>query len=385
MVLRVQAFELRPRGHHAYSWTAMLSPRYAVIMAGGSGTRFWPASRHLNPKQFLPLGPNPDEPLLVGTVRRMREVVPISRILVATGTHLAEATHRLLPDLPRENLLAEPIPRNTAPCIAWANAVIRRRDPDAIVGVLSADHVAEDEASFRAAIDKAMLVAEGGVITTIGIRPTRPETGYGYIEQGPVRPDGAHDAVRFLEKPNRERAIEMVESGRFLWNAGFFFFRTAHMADAVRTHLPSLAQGVDEIDQASEKGSEAEALARLFPTFPSVSIDVGVMEKVSPLAVVPASFGWSDVGTWQTAWELARKDEHENAAPEGTIAVDSEGNIVADWTTHERGDKVVALLGVRDLVVVQTDDALLVMPRDRCQDVRQVVEALRERGRTDKL
>ncbi len=363
----------------------MSSPRYAVIMAGGSGTRFWPASRHLNPKQFLPLGPDSREPLLVGTVRRMRETVPISHIVVATGTHLAEATRKLLPDLPRDNILAEPIPRNTAPCIAWANAVIRRREPRAVVGVLSADHVAEDEAGFRTAIEQAMRVAEGGVITTVGIRPTRPETGYGYIEQGPVRADGAHDAVRFLEKPNRERAAEMVASGRFLWNAGFFFFQAAQMADAVRTHLPSLAQGVDELDRAAEQGTEAEALGRLFPTFPSVSIDVGVMEKVSPLAVVPASFGWSDVGTWQTAWELARKDDRDNAAPEGTIVVDSEGNLVADWTARKEGDKVVALIGVRDLVVVQTDDALLVMPRDRCQDVRQVVDALRERGRTDKL
>jgi mannose-1-phosphate guanylyltransferase len=363
----------------------MSSPRYAVIMAGGSGTRFWPASRHLNPKQFLPLGPDSREPLLVGTVRRMREIVPISHIVVATGAHLAEATRHLLPDLPRDNILAEPTPRNTAPCIAWANAVIRRRDPHAVVGVLSADHVAEDEAGFRTAIDHALQVAEGGVITTVGIRPTRPETGYGYIEQGPARADGAHDAVRFVEKPSRERAVEMMASGRFLWNAGFFFFQAAQMADVVRKHLPSLAQGVEELDRAAERGAEAEALARLFPTFPSVSIDVGVMEKVSPLAVVPASFGWSDVGTWQTAWELARKDEHDNAAPEGTIVVDSEGNIVADWTARKEGDKVVALIGVRDLVVVQTDDALLVMPRDRCQDVRRVVDALRERGRTDKL
>ena len=363
----------------------MSSPRFAIIMAGGSGTRFWPASRFSNPKQFLPLGPNANESLLAGTVRRVREVIPVSNIFVATGTHLVQATRDIVPDLPLENILAESTPRNTAPCIAWANAVIRRNHPDAVVAVLSADHVAQDEPAFRAAITHALDVAEHGVITTIGIVPTRPETGYGYIEKGNIRSDLAHEAIRFVEKPSYERAVEMVESGRFLWNAGFFFFRSQQMTDAIRTHLPQLAQGISELDDAAKIGEEAEALNRLFGTFPSVSIDVGVMEKVSPLAVVPASFGWSDVGSWQTAWELAPKDENGNAAPEGTFLIDCSGNIVADWSSRKQADRVIALVGVEDLVVVQTDDALLVMPRNRCQDVRRVVEALRERGMREKL
>ncbi|MCL2823336.1 MAG: sugar phosphate nucleotidyltransferase [Polyangiaceae bacterium] len=366
------------------------SQRYAIIMAGGSGTRFWPASRTAVPKQFLSLGPNPMEPLLVGTVRRIREVVPASNILIATGTHLADATRRLLPELPPDNILAEPTPRNTAPCIAWANAVIRRRAPNAAVAVLSADHVAQDEAAFVCAIEQALSIAESGVITTIGIVPTRPETGYGYIEKGSLRADGAYDAVRFVEKPNLETAIQMVASDRFLWNAGVFFFRAQQMADAIRTHLPLLADGVDALDAAAEAGEESEALCGLFPTFPSVSIDVGVMEKISSLAVVPGSFGWSDVGTWQTAWEVGCKDEHGNVAPRGSIVVGSSGNMVADWRTREPagegfGNRVVALVGVKDLVVVQTDDALLVMPRERSQDVRLVVESLRERGMVEKL
>jgi len=363
----------------------MESHRYAVIMAGGSGTRFWPASRSLRPKQFLPLGPNTQEPLLLGTVRRIAEIVPLSRILIATGVHLVEATRALLPDLPAENILAEPIPRNTAPCIAWANAVIQRRDPNAVVAVLSADHVAEDEAAFRASIEHALTVAERGVITTIGILPSRPETGYGYIELGADREDGARDVVRFVEKPDLTNATRMVESQRFLWNAGFFFFRASQMSEAIARHLPALADGIGELDRAAERGNEPDALARLFPTFPSVSVDVGIMEKTSPLAVIPASFGWSDVGTWQTAWELAPKDPQGNVVPPNCVAIDCRDNIVADWSGQSSDGKVVALLGVEGLVVVQTDDALLVMPRDRCQDVRQIVDALRAQGRIDKL
>lgn len=357
--------------------------RYAVIMAGGSGTRFWPASRSCRPKQFLPLGPNPDEPLLLGTFRRLREVVPSSRIYIATGAHLAEATRSLLPELPNENILAEPMPRNTAPCIGWANAVIQRRDPEAVIAVLSADHVALDEPAFRSAIEHAMRVAESGTITTIGIRPTRPETGYGYIELGPETARGSHRVVRFVEKPDHARAAIMVESGNYLWNAGFFFFRAKQMSEAIARHLPDLAKGIDELDAAAKQGREHDALNALFPSFPSVSIDVGVMEKEAELEVVPADFGWSDVGTWQTAWELAEKDDSGNVLPDHAVVVDSRDNIVANWSGDRR--KVFALLGVEGLTVVETDDALLVMPRERSQDLRKIVEALKTAGRGDRL
>lgn len=314
----------------------------------------------------------------------MTAVVPPSNILIATGAHLVEHTRQCLPFLPTENILAEPTARNTAPCIAWANAVIRRRDPNAIVAVLSADHVATDEVGFQSAVTHAMQVAASGIITTLGIQPTRPEAGYGYIEKGAARGDGAFEALRFVEKPDLERAHAMLESGKFLWNAGFFFFHSQQMVDAIREHLPLLAEGVDALNRAAADGHEQSALEKIFPAFPSVSIDVGVMEKVKPLAVVPANFGWSDVGSWQTAWELAPKDDSRNAVPNKTITIDASGNIVADWTL-QRHEKVVALIGVHDLVVVQTEDALLVMPRDRSQDVRQVIDALREQGRTDKL
>lgn len=357
---------------------------YAIVMAGGAGTRFWPASRRLRPKQLLPLGPNPDESLIRSTVRRLERSFSPDHIFIATGAHLVDATRSELPQLPAENLLAEPVPRNTAACIAWANAVIRRRDPDAVVAVLSADHVAIDEPAFHQSIDKAMRVASTGVITTLGIVPTRPETGYGYIEVGKDRPDGASDVVRFVEKPNAATAQDMVDSGRFLWNAGFFFFRSADMVAALEQHMPALSASIRKIDAAASAGREREVLSGLFPALESVSIDVGVMEKLAALAVVRSSFGWSDVGSWQTAWELAPQDSDRNVAPNDAIIVDSRGNIVANWSSSAPG-KVIALVGVEDLVVVETDDALLVMPRARSQEVRRVVTELERRRLSDKL
>ncbi len=357
---------------------------YAIVMAGGAGTRFWPASRRLRPKQLLGLGPRPDESLLRATVRRLSHTFSSDHIHIATGAHLLDAIRAELPGIPPQNLLAEPVARNTAPCIAWANAVIRRRDPEAVVAVLSADHVVTDEGAFDRALDLAMRVASSGVMVTMGIVPTRPETGYGYIEVGPERADGACDAIRFVEKPDAARAAEMVASGRYLWNAGFFFFRSKDMAEAVDQHLPLLGRGIQAIDAAASQGEEARMLEQVFPTFDAVSIDVGVMEKLLRLAVVRASFGWSDVGSWQTAWELSNHDQDGNAVPAGAVLIDSRGNLVADWSSKQSG-KVIALVGIEGLVVVETDDALLVMPRSRSQDVRRVVEALQRRGHTDKL
>lgn len=354
---------------------------HAIVMAGGAGTRFWPASRKLCPKQFLALGSRPDESLLRATVRRVSQAVPAERVIVATGEHLVQATSAQLPEIPTDNILAEPVPRNTAPCIAWATAHIAARDPQAIIAVLPADHAIADEPAFSAVLEQAMQVAATGVLTTIGVVPTRPETGYGYIERGTARPDGAFEVLRFVEKPDRERAESMVQSGRFLWNAGYFFFRADVMLKAIETYLPAVADGVRTIVAAGDK----DTLRQEFPRLPSISIDYGVMEKASPIAVVPGSFGWSDVGSWEAAWELASRDARGNAAPSQSILIDCEDNFVAAWPRDGGSGKIVALLGVRDLVVVDTDDALLVMPRSRSQDVRAIVSALESQKRTDKL
>jgi mannose-1-phosphate guanylyltransferase len=357
---------------------------HAVILAGGSGTRFWPASRRLQPKQLLPLAGRPGEALIAATVRRLEPLVSPENVWIATGQALAEATAAALPRVPRSQILAEPVARNTAPPIGWAAAVIARRDPDAILAVLPADHYIGDEPGFRRVIERALRAAEEGWLATVGIVPTRPETGYGYIEVGESIGEGANAVVRFVEKPDRTRAQQFVSGGKHLWNAGMFFFRARTMRAAIAKHLPDLAAGLDRLDTAAAAGDEAPALAEVFPTLPSISIDHGVMEKVDRIAVVPGSFGWNDVGSWEVAWELAARDEKGNALPAGTVAVDATNNLVVDLT-QAAARKRFALLGVRDLVVVETDDAVLVMPRERAQDVRAVVDALKERGETDKL
>ncbi|HEU4412658.1 MAG TPA: mannose-1-phosphate guanylyltransferase [Polyangiaceae bacterium] len=350
---------------------------YAVVLAGGAGTRFWPASRDERPKQFLALGPDPAEPLLAATRRRVAPLCPPERLYVATSERLRAPTARALPDLPGAQILCEPVGRNTAPCIGWATHVIARRDPDALVMVFPADHVVGDEPAFLGALREALAQAEAGFFATIGLAPTRPETGFGYIEAGAPLGGGAFRVERFVEKPPPERARAFVEGGRHLWNGGMFVFRARAMVRALEEHLPELAAGLREIDAAAARGDEASALAEIYPRLPAVSIDHGVMERASPLAVVRASFGWSDVGSWQSAWELAPKDAEGNAAPEGTIFVDARGNYVRSMRAG--GGRTVALLGVEDLVVVETDEALLVLPRSRSQDVRLVVEELRRR------
>ncbi|MDP9033594.1 MAG: sugar phosphate nucleotidyltransferase [Myxococcota bacterium] len=363
-----------------------MSPHvHAVILAGGSGTRFWPASRRHAPKQLLPLAGATDEPLIAATVRRIEPLIPPERVWISTGTSLVEATGRALPRVAREHFLAEPAARNTAPCIGWASAAIARFDPDAVVAVLPADHFIADEPGFLTIVERALRAAEDGWLTTIGVVPTRPETGYGYIEIGELVRPGVHAVVRFVEKPKREHAEAFMAGRRHLWNAGMFFYRASVMKSAIAEHLPALSAGLDRIDEAAARGDEARALAEIFPTLPSISIDHGVMEKASRIAVVPGSFGWNDVGSWEVTWEMARHDADGNAAPDGTVAIDAHNNLVVDRTTHASQAKRWALVGVNDLVIVETDDAMLVIPRHRAQDVRVVVETLQARGEKDRL
>ncbi|MBI4701368.1 MAG: NTP transferase domain-containing protein [Deltaproteobacteria bacterium] len=358
------------------------SPIYALVMAGGAGTRFWPASRRARPKQLLPLVGA--QPLLRQSVERLLPLCGWRGILLSTGARLAEPTRAALPELLPEQLLVEPVGRNTAPCIGWGAAVVARSDPEALVMALPSDAYIADAEAFRRAAGLAIEAARGGTITTIGIRPTRAETGYGYIEIAePWDVAGAFRAARFVEKPSREHAAELVASGKHLWNAGMFFFRAGDMLGAIRRHLPELGRGLERLDAAARLGREPAELAQVFPTLPAISIDHGVMEHLDRLAVVPGDFGWSDVGSWLAASELAPKDARGNSAPPGGVFVDAAGNHVVDLRTAAGAGparRVIALVGVSGLVVVETDDALLVAASERAQDVRAVVAELQARG-----
>jgi mannose-1-phosphate guanylyltransferase len=347
------------------------SKAYGVIMAGGSGTRFWPLSRASRPKQFLPLGSS-DEALLAATVRRLERLVPAERILIVVAESLVEETRRLVPQVAAAHVLAEPVGRNTAPCVGWAASVVAREDPTAVLAVLPADHHIGDEKTFTDTLAAAIDAAAGGDLVTIGIRPTRPETGYGYIEMGDEIAAGLHRARRFVEKPDAGRARQFLAEGRFLWNSGMFFFRADAVLREIAVHLPDLAKGLARFDEAAASGREAEEVKASFGTLPSVSIDNGVMEKAAGVSVIPGDFGWSDVGSWTTVWELASRDEGGNAFFGDVVPVDAKNCYV-----RAPEGKMVAVIGLEDVVVVDTGDALLVMPRDRSQDVREVVEALK--------
>lgn len=351
-----------------------MSDAFAIIMAGGSGTRFWPLSRRDRPKQLLPLGSG-DEELLAATVRRAAELIATERIFIVTNELLAGPIADMLPEVPRQNILAEPVGRNTAPCVAWAAAHVRRIQPEGVIAVLPADHHIGDEPGFVEVLSRAIDAATHGDMVTIGVQPTRPETGYGYIELGEKIGEGVHRARRFVEKPNRQRAEQFLAAGTFLWNSGMFFFRADVILDAVHAHLPGLGEAIDAFDEAARAGDELAVVGERYSDLPAVSIDHGVMEKAERVSVVPGSFGWSDLGSWTTAWELADRDAKDNAAPSDAVLVDAEGCYV-----RAPAGKVVALVGVNDLVVVDTEDALLVVPRDRAQDVRAVVDELERRG-----
>jgi len=332
------------------------------------------------PKQLLAIGPEPDS-LIAATVRRIESLVPAERTLIATGVHLLDETRRVLSWLPSAAFLGEPIAKNTAPCIAWASWEVVRRNPNGVVMVLPSDQHVGDPQAFLDAVRRAVESSARGPITTIGLLPTRPETGYGYIEAGAESSPGVRDVARFVEKPDRARAEEYAASGRHYWNSGMFFFRADVMQAAVREHLPEMAAGLDRVFSLPP-AQRARAIAEEFERFPSISIDYGVMERARSLAVVPASFGWSDLGSWQVAWELASKDAQGNAAPAGAVLAGARGNLVRDLRTDGR-ERVIALVGVEGLCVIETDDALLVIPRERSQDVRVVVDELKARGRSE--
>lgn len=343
---------------------------YPVVMAGGSGTRFWPLSRVRCPKQFLPLVSS--KPLLVETLARLKGLATPAATFVVCGPTHARLARRLLPGLPSRNILVEPVARNTAPAIALAAWVIGATDPEAVLAVLPADHHVADPRGFRAVLQRAAKLARTGQLVTVGIQPTRAETGYGYIRLGAPLSEGAFRVQAFVEKPDPVTAAEYVSSKEYLWNGGIFVFTVRAMQEALARHLPKVAEAMQRLAPRIGTRSFAPALARAFPRLPSVSVDYGVMEKARNIAVVPGDFGWSDVGSFAAISEVRPVDENGNVVVgEQTLVLDSAGCVVLGE------GRTLVVLGMRDTVVVDAGDAVLVLPRERSQDVRQVVEALR--------
>lgn len=353
-------------------------PFWAVIPAGGSGTRLWPLSRPARPKFLLPL--LGERSLLQETVARLEGLAPIERTLVICGPLHVDAIQAQLPGLPPENIIVEPVPRGSGSAIGLAAALIRERDPDAIMGSFAADHRIEDVAAFQRAIRTAITAADRGWLVTVGLTPTAPETGFGYIERGDERiietVDGvAYRAVRFHEKPAREQAEAYLASGRFLWNASMFVWGVGRVLDEMHVLLPALHDGVTRIAAAWDSAGRDEVFLPAWSALDDVTIDHGVMERSGAVAVVPAEMGWSDVGDWNSLGEFAPDAGDGNRAHGDLLAVDAHGNLA--WSETGR---TIALLGVSDLVVVDTGDVVLVLPRERAQDVKRLVERAKERG-----
>ncbi|MFO8015000.1 MAG: sugar phosphate nucleotidyltransferase [Phycisphaerae bacterium] len=351
---------------------------YAAIMAGGEGTRLWPASRDTCPKQFINvLG---GEPLVVQTLERLEGLLPPENVLVLINHKHQEAARRLLPDLPAENLIVEPRIRDTGPCIGLACEIIRKRAGEQTVVCLPSDHVIEPAEALRECLHRAeaCVEAEPGALYAIGIRPTYPATGYGYLLRGEtvgeVDGEPVFDVTSFHEKPAIALAEAYFDSGDYFWNSGICFGRTDTFREEMRRHQPELAEGLRQLAPDLDTERQAPALARVYPRFPRINVSDGVMEKADQVRVIEGHFAWDDVGTWRILQAHLPADEDGNVAQGEAAIVDAHGNLI-----YAGRDQLVAALGVRDLVIVATPDATLVTTRDKVQQVRKIVAQLKAR------
>jgi mannose-1-phosphate guanylyltransferase len=357
---------------------------FPVIMAGGSGTRFWPLSRRARPKQFLALAG--DLPLLTATVRRLPPLARPADTYVVCGPSHAAAARKLVRELPAGNVIVEPCARNTAPCVGLAALHVAARHPHGIVAMLPADHHIARPEAFREAIAEAARLAEKGHIVTIGIRPHAPETGYGYLKVGAKVPgkvrgrNQARKVERFVEKPDVVTAARYLADGHYLWNSGMFVFRADVILEEIRRAMPVLGEQLEVIQQSIGTPRYRRTLARVFPDCPSISIDYGVMEKSQRIVVVPADFGWSDVGSFAALPEVRQVDHLGNLVEGDGLVIDGRNNVVL----ATRG-RPVAVVGLDEVVVVDAGDAILVCRKDRAQDVRKAVDELARRGRDEVL
>lgn len=353
---------------------------YGLILAGGRGTRFWPRSRKHSAKQVLPVVS--ERSLIQSTVERLAPVIPPERLWVLTSEALRDTVVGQLPHIPKRQILAEPLQRNTAPAIGLIAHVLQSIDADAVMGVFPSDHVIGKTTAYQAVLRAALKAAAAGQLMVVGIRPRWAETGYGYVEfpRG-VRPGGKQPVPvrRFHEKPDLSKARRYVAAGNFYWNSGMFFWRTRVLLDQLRRHLPRTAAVLASLPPWGSRNFSSQ-LQKAFPLCDNISIDYAVLEKTSNVSGIAAGdFGWNDVGSWNAVYELMARDAAGNAIAHESICLDARNNFV-----DARG-KMVALVGVENLIVVDTPDALLVADRSRAQQVGDVVKTLEKRRRDDLL
>ncbi|MGV8058510.1 MAG: mannose-1-phosphate guanylyltransferase [Smithellaceae bacterium] len=348
---------------------------YAVIMAGGRGTRFWPRSREKKPKHLLDIVS--PRTIIQETIDRILPLIAPENILIVTGQKHARALMGQLPEIPSGNIIIEPEGRNTAPCIGLAALHIQKKADDAVMVVLPSDHAIADGDQFREVIrTAAQTAADKDALVTIGIQPTSPQTGFGYIEKGAPLPNGTtKDIFRvksIREKPAFQQACEFVQSGNFYWNSGMFIWRASTILNSIALFLPDLYAGLTAINETLGSPGEKAVIRRIYKKLVPISIDYGVMEKADNVFVVAGNFGWSDVGSWDALWEISAKDENGNAFIGG-------GNVISTGSTGSlvySPKKLVALAGIRNLIVVETKDALLICQKGNSQDVKKIVDIL---------
>jgi mannose-1-phosphate guanylyltransferase len=354
-------------------------------MAGGVGSRFWPRSTEKTPKQLLEIVGKGT--MIQNTVKRISNLVEPSNILIVTNKIQKPAVVKQLPQIPAENIIIEPQGRNTAPCIGLAALFIRRMDPDAVMVVLPADHIMQDEEEFRRVLGLAIWVAyESGKLITVGIQPTRPETGYGYIQivdedngSNPYFSRGVYRVKTFAEKPNLSTAQQFLHSGDFFWNSGMFIWRVDTILKELERALPEMYNELKKIDEVIGSDKYDHAVEIAYRIIRNISIDYGVMEKANDVYVIKGNFGWSDVGSWDEVCRISGKDEHGNTVTGKALLRDTKNTIVYS------GEKFVATIGVEGLIVIATDDAVLVCKQGESQDVKEVVDYLRRKQMTEFL
>jgi mannose-1-phosphate guanylyltransferase len=355
---------------------------YALILAGGAGTRLWPRSRQQTPKQLLDIVTN--RTMLQQTFERLQPLVPDQSIYVITNSSCVSEVVRQLPAVPAGNIIGEPSGRNTAPAVGLGSLLMRRRDPAAVVVAVSADHVVQKVDEFVGVMREAEELAEKGYLVTIGIKPGKPETGYGYIELGePIATmsgQPAYEVARFTEKPDSETAARFLAGGRHLWNAGMFVWRVDVILQAIARYLPRLYEALMGIDAALGTERGQPVLEQTWGAIAGISIDFGVFERADNVAVVPADLGWSDVGTWASLADIMPADGDNNVVVAGEhIGVDTSGSLLYC------GSRLIATIGLRDIIIVDTDDVVLVCPKSRAQEVRDLVEKLRRHEKVEYL